>query len=160
MWEKEHPGIQHLEEIKEIDKLIRKLKEKIIIENEKLTDTAVKYKEIQVQTSGATDKIGEKGPEIVDFQKEIEQYIKELNEKKIQTLAIMKQLPVKHQILILHYMNNKPWKEAAEEMKKSAKWVREEKRKALDGFCRLYDKQAVATSQQKGNAYEKEAEGS
>lgn len=132
---------EYLEEIRELDNLIKTIKEQIEIETAKLTDTAVHYKEIQVQTSGAKDKIGERTPKIADFQIELEQYIQELQEKKSKALALIKKIPAKSQrLLILCYMQNKTMKEIEREMKLSHKSASEKKNKAVKEFEKIYEK--------------------
>ena len=83
-------GRKHLEEMRDIDRFIKQLNMQIEQEESMLTDISVHYKEVNVQSSGAKDMISEKVPEIVELQQSLKEYVKELEQKKLVTLSILR----------------------------------------------------------------------
>ena len=96
------PGRKHLEEMKELDRLINQLKLQIAIENNMLTDTAVHYKDIQVQSGGVKDILGDKVPELAELKDQLMSYVRELSSRKAKTLTIIKSMkPRKQELIVL-----------------------------------------------------------
>lgn len=136
-----NPGRKHLERLKELANLINTLKMQMQMTEAMLTDTAVHYKDIQVQTSGAKDLIGEKAPEVVELQIQCDEYIRELTKEQTTTLLIIKSMNLRHQeLIILHFMQNKTIEATAEEMEKSYTWTWTELQKAIDEFEEKFQK--------------------
>lgn len=133
-------GQVFLEEVKELDKLIKQIKDQIEIEEGMLTDTAVHYKDIQVQTSGAKDMIGEKVPEIADLINDLKEYKRELADKKRLALTVIRKLqPRRQSILMLYYIQGKTLEKTAEEMGKSYTWLWDEMQEAVTDFSKIFE---------------------
>ena len=133
-------GQVFLEEVKDLDKLIRQIKDQIEIEEGMLTDTAVHYKDIQVQTSGAKDMIGEKVPEIADLINDLKEYKRELADKKRLALTVIRKLqPRRQSILMLYYIQGKTLEKTAEEMGKSYTWLWDEMQEAVTDFSKIFE---------------------
>lgn len=133
-------GQVFLEEVKDLDKLIKQIKDQIEIEEGMLTDTAVHYKDIQVQTSGAKDMIGEKVPEIADLINDLKEYKRELADKKRLALTVIRKLqPRRQSILMLYYIQGKTLEKTAEEMGKSYTWLWDEMKEAVTDFSKIFE---------------------
>lgn len=133
-------GQVFLEEVKDLDKLIKQIKDQIEIEEGMLTDTAVHYKDIQVQTSGAKDMIGEKVPEIADLINDLKEYKRDLADKKRLALTVIRKLqPRRQSILMLYYIQGKTLEKTAEEMGKSYTWLWEEMQEAVTDFSKIFE---------------------
>lgn len=144
------PGQIHLEEIKELDRLIKNVKAQIMMEIGMLTDTSVHYKDIQIQTSGAKDQIGEGVTEIVELVEQLDKYKREIEQKKLKTLLILKKMRIRHQNLImLYYMQNNTIEGTAEKMEKSYKWTWDNLQEAVKEFENLYDEESQNGKEQK-----------
>ena len=141
-------GRKHLEEMRDIDRFIKQLNMQIEQEESMLTDISVHYKEVNVQSSGAKDMISEKVPEIVELQQSLEEYVKELEQKKLVTLSILKKMKNRRraQLLLLYYMQNKTLEQTAEAMDKSYTWTWEEMQEAITDFERLFKKRRKESS--------------
>ena len=125
-------GQVFLEEVKDLDQ--------IEIEEGMLTDTAVHYKDIQVQTSGAKDMIGEKVPEIADLINDLKEYKRELADKKRLALTVIRKLqPRRQSILMLYYIQGKTLEKTAEEMGKSYTWLWDEMQEAVTDFSKIFE---------------------
>ena len=133
-------GQVFLEEVKDLDKLIKQIKDQIEIEEGMLTDTAVHYKDIQVQTSGAKDMIGEKVPEIADLINDLKEYKRELADKKRLALTVIRKLqPRRQSIMMLYYIQGKTLEKTAEEMGKSYTWLWDEMQEAVTDFSKIFE---------------------
>lgn len=139
--EGQSPGRKHLEEMKELDRLIKQLKLQIAIENNMLTDTAVHYKDIQVQSGGVKDILSDKVPELVELKEQLNAYVKELAAKKTKTIQIIKMMKNKRQsLIVLYFMQNNTVEKTAEEMDKCYTWTWTELQEAIREFEELFDK--------------------
>lgn len=133
-------GREFLREIRESNKTIEILKRQIQIEESRLTDISVHYKDIQVQTSGSGNMMWEKVPEIVSLINQLESHYRELVEKKAHAISIIRQLkPRRQSVLMLYYIQGKTMEKAAEEMKKSYKWFWAELQAAGIDFSRIFE---------------------
>ena len=134
------PGRTHLEAMKNLDGLIRTLKDQVMVENDMLTSKVVHYKGMPVQLSESKDKIGETVPGIVDTKEQIEKYIQTLQKKKSVTYILLQKMDVEYQkLIILYFIQNKTLEQTAEEMKKSYKWTWTKIHQSLKEFENLYE---------------------
>lgn len=135
------PGEKYLEEMKELDGLIKSLKQQIRHESNMLTDTAVHYKDIQVQSGGVKDIIGEKVPELTELKEQFTAYVKELSGKKVKALSIIKTMRTRRQrVIITYFMQNNTIEKTAEKMNKSYTWTWNEIQAAVLEFDKLFQK--------------------
>lgn len=139
--QKSMAGQQFLDEVRELDKLIETLKDQIKIEESMLMNTSVRYKDIQVQSSGSRNMMEEKIPEIVDGINQLEDHIRELTKKKTLAMSIIKELnPRMQTVLLLYYIQGKTLDQIAEEMGRSYTWIWSEKRAAVEEFSKKFEK--------------------
>ncbi|MCM1192911.1 MAG: hypothetical protein NC123_15615 [Butyrivibrio sp.] len=134
-------GKEFLDEIREINSLIQSLKEQIAIEESRLTDTAVHYKEIQVQSSGSRNMMEEKIPKIADLTSQLEEHIRKLTAKQDLAWAIIRELrPRMQTVMLRYYIQGKTLEQIAEEMGKSYRWAWSVKREAVEKFSNIFEK--------------------
>lgn len=106
--EKQDEALRLLKDIKHINYLVIKLQEQIDEIYTSLTNATVKPKEIDVQTSLPSDPMADKVIKIVEYEKQLEDYQKELIERKNIALGIIRQLNIdSQQYIILKYLSNK-----------------------------------------------------
>ncbi len=133
-------GREFLKEVREANRTLEILKQQIQIEEDRLMDISVHYKDIQVQSSGSGNMMWEKVPEIVSMINQLETNARELAEKKNYAISIIRQLKARRQsVLMLYYIQGKTMEKAAEEMKKSYKWFWDELQAAVMDFSRLFE---------------------
>ena len=135
------PGEKHLEEMKELDGLIKSLKQQIRYEYNMIIDTAVHYKDIQVQSGGVKDIIGDKVPELTELEDQLTAYVKELSGRKQKTLSIIKSMSTRRQrVIMIYFMQNKTIEKTAEKMNKSYTWTWNTIQAAVVEFDKLFQK--------------------
>ena len=139
--QKSTEGQQFLDEIRELNKLIETWKSQLEIEKSMLINTSVRYKDIQVQSSGSRNMMEEKMPEIVDGINKLENHIKELIKKRTLAMSIIKEMNTRMQtVLLLYYIQGKTLEQIAEEMGRSYTWIWSEKRAAVEDFSKKFKK--------------------
>lgn len=106
--DKQDEALKLLKNIKHINELIEQLQEDIDRIYIALTNTTIKPKEIDVQTSLPADPMADKIAQAIEYQSEIENYQHELIEMKSKALKVIKQMDIKdQQYIILKYFNRK-----------------------------------------------------
>jgi len=106
--DKQDEALRLLKDIKHINYLIEKLQEQIDEIYTALTNATVKPKEIDVQTSLPNDPMADRVIKVVEYEKQLEDYQKELIERKNIAIGIIRQLNVdSQQYIILKYLSNK-----------------------------------------------------
>ena len=82
------------------------------------------------------------------MQQSLKEYVKELEQKKLVTLSILKKMKNRRraQLLLLYYMQNKTLEQTAEAMDKSYTWTWEEMQEAITDFERLFKKRRKESS--------------
>lgn len=106
--DKQDEALRLLKDIKHINYLIEKLQEQIDEIYTALTNATVKPKEIDVQTSLPSDPMADRVIKVVEYEKQLEDYQKELIERKNIAIGIIRQLNVdSQQYIILKYLSNK-----------------------------------------------------
>ena len=106
--DKQDEALRLLKDIKHINYLIEKLQEQIDEIYTALTNATVKPKEIDVQTSLPSDPMADRVIKVVEYEKQLEDYQKELIERKTIALSILRKLDIDNQqYIILKYFSNK-----------------------------------------------------
>lgn len=106
--DKQDEALRLLKDIKHINYLIEKLQEQIDEIYTALTNATVKPKEIDVQTSLPSDPMADRVIKVVEYEKQLEDYQKELIERKNIAIGIIRKLNVdSQQYIILKYLSNK-----------------------------------------------------
>ena len=136
-------GLKLLKNIKHINILIEKLQEDIDNIYTSLTNTTIRAKEVDVQTSLPADPMADKIAQAVEYQTLIENYQHELIELKTVALDIIKQMEIKdQQYLILKYFNRKTIDEIGEIVGYAYRQTWENIHLAEQQFIEIYNKSA------------------
>lgn len=106
--DKQDEALKLLKNIRHINHLIEQLQDQIEEIYTTLTNTTVKAKDIDVQTSLPSDPMADRVIKVVEYEKQLEDYQKELIERKNIAIKIIRQLNVdSQQYIILKYLSNK-----------------------------------------------------
>lgn len=106
--DKQDEALKLLKNIRHINHLIEQLQDQIEEIYTTLTNTTVKAKDIDVQTSLPSDPMADRVIKVVEYEKQLEDYQKELIERKNIAIGIIRQLNVdSQQYIILKYLSNK-----------------------------------------------------
>lgn len=106
--DKQDEALKLLKDIRHINHLIERLQEQIDEIYTNLTNATVKPKEIDVQTSLPSDPMADKVIQAVEYERQLEDYQRELIERKNVALGIIRQLSIDdQQYIVLKYMSNK-----------------------------------------------------
>ena len=134
-------GRDYLESVRHIERLIERLKMQIELEESMLTDTAIHYKDVNVQTSGVKDLMSEKIPEIIELREELEKYIRSLERKKLTILRVIKRIDKldQQQLIILRYLQGMTIEQTADSMGWSYTWTWNALRRAVEEFENLFE---------------------
>lgn len=136
-------GLKLLKNIKHINILIEKLQEDIDNIYTALTNTTIRAKEVDVQTSLPADPMADKIAQAVEYQTLIENYQHELIELKTVALDIIKQMEIKdQQYLILKYFNRKTIDEIGDIVGYAYRQTWENIHSAEQQFIEIYNKSA------------------
>lgn len=134
-------GRDLLESVRHIERLVEKLKMQIELEESILTDTAIHYKDVNVQTSGAKDLMSEKIPEIIELRRELELYIRSLEKKKLTIFRVVKRIDKldQQQLIILRYLQGMTIEQTADCMGWSYTWTWNALQRAIEEFEELFE---------------------
>lgn len=136
---KESEALQLLIDIRQINHLVEALQEQIDEIHTTLTNATVKPKEINVQTSLPKDPMADLVIQMVEFQKEIQDYQKELVEKKTHALKIVKMMDFDNQtIILLRFFRGFTYEEIGEHLGYSQAQTWRLLDKAKEEFIRVY----------------------
>ncbi|MCQ2087985.1 MAG: hypothetical protein MJZ37_08015 [Bacilli bacterium] len=134
-------GKELLESMKSLDMLVKSVGEQIAMEESRLTDVSVHYKEITVKSGFAKNKFEEQCPEIVDLMISLEAYKKQLAESKSTALKVIQKLDMKSQsVLMYYYMQNRTIEQTAEFLGKSYTWTIQKIKSAEKEFEKNFNK--------------------
>lgn len=139
--DKQDEALRLLKDIKHINHLIEKLQEQIDEIYTALTNTTVKAKEIDVQTSLSPDPMADKVIQAVEYERQLEDYQKELIERKNIALGIIRQLSIDdQQYIVLKYMSNKTIEEIGQIVGYAYRQTWENIHRAEQQFIEIYSK--------------------
>lgn len=136
-------GLKLLKNIKHINILIEKLQEDIDNIYTALTNTTIRAKEVDVQTSLPADPMADKIAQAVEYQTLIENYQHELIELRTVALSIIKQMEYRdQQYIIMKYFNRKTIDEIGEIVGYAYRQTWENIHHAEQQFIEIYNKSA------------------
>lgn len=136
-------GLKLLKNIKHINILIEKLQEDIDNIYTALTNTTIRAKEVDVQTSLPADPMADKIAQAVEYQILIENYQHELIELRTVALSIIKQMEYRdQQYIIMKYFNRKTIDEIGEIVGYAYRQTWENIHHAEQQFIEIYNKSA------------------
>ena len=136
---KQDEAIKLLKDIRHISHLIEIAEEEISKLYTALTSTTIKPKEINIQTSGNIDPLGDKMARIIEYQEKVAQYHIELLSKKEKALDILKRMDAEEQeILLLRYFKGLTVERTAEELNMSYYGTWKKINRVEENFCEIY----------------------
>lgn len=137
--DKQDEALRLLKDIKHINHLIEKLQEQIDEIYTALTNATVKAKEVDVQTSLPADPMADNVIKIVEYERQLEEYQKELIDRKNIALGIIRQLSIDdQQYIVLKYMSNKTIEEIGQIVGYAYRQTWENIHKAEQQFIDIY----------------------
>jgi len=137
--DKQDEALRLLKDIKHINHLIEKLQEQIDEIYTSLTNATVKAKEIDVQTSLPSDPMADKVIQAVEYERQLEDYQRELIERKNVALGIIRQLSIDdQQYIVLKYMSNKTIEEIGQIVGYAYRQTWENIHRAEQQFIEIY----------------------
>ena len=137
--DKQDEALRLLKDIKHINHLIVRLQEQIDEIYTSLTNATVKAKEIDVQTSLPSDPMADKVIQAVEYERQLEDYQRELIERKNVALGIIRQLSIDdQQYIVLKYMSNKTIEEIGQIVGYAYRQTWENIHRAEQQFIDLY----------------------
>lgn len=139
--DKQDEALKLLKDIKNINRIIDQTQEMIDAVYTNLTNTTVKPKEIDVQTSLPSDPMADKIIKVIEYQKTLEEYQSQLIEKKMMALNIIQQMSIdSQQLLLLRYFKGYPIELIGEKVGYTYRWAWEKIHQAEEEFISLYEK--------------------
>lgn len=139
--DKQDEALKLLKDIRHINHLIERLQEQINEIYTNLTNATVKPKEIDVQTSLPADPMADKVIKVVEYEKQLEDYQKDLIERKNIAIGIIRQLDIdSQQYLILKYLSNKTIEEIGRIVGYAYRQTWENIHRAEQQFIDIYSK--------------------
>ena len=137
--DKQDEALRLLKDIKHINHLIVRLQEQIDEIYTSLTTATVKAKEIDVQTSLPSDPMADKVIQAVEYERQLEDYQRELIERKNVALGIIRQLCIDdQQYIVLKYMSNKTIEEIGQIVGYAYRQTWENIHRAEQQFIEIY----------------------
>lgn len=141
MMDRQDEALKLLKDIRHINHLIERLQEQINEIYTNLTNATVKPKEIDVQTSLPADPMADKVIKVVEYEKQLEDYQKDLIERKNIAIGIIRQLDIdSQQYLILKYLSNKTIEEIGRIVGYAYRQTWENIHRAEQQFIDIYSK--------------------
>ena len=137
--DRQDEALKILKDIRHIYRLIEQLQEDIDRIYTSLTNTTVKPKEIDIQTSLPADPMADKVALMVEYEKKLEAYQLDLIERKNLVIDTIKTMDVDNQqYIILKYMNNKTIDQIASIVGYGSRQTWENIHKAEQQFIEIY----------------------
>ena len=141
MDDRQSEALRLLKDIRHINHLIEQLQEDIDKIYTALTNTTVKTKEIDVQTSLPPDPMADKVAQVVEYQAQLQDYQDELIRRKTIALKIIKQMDIdKQQLLLLRYFKGYSVEEVGNKSGYTYRWAWEKIHQAEEDFIAIYEK--------------------
>lgn len=139
--DKQDEALKLLKEIRGINRTIEQIQEMIDVVYSSLTNTTVKTKEIDVQTSLLSDPMGDSIAKVIEYQKTLEEYQSQLIDKKMRALNIIQQMSIEfQQLLLLRYFKGWSIEAIGEKVGFTYRWAWEKIHLAEEEFISIYEK--------------------
>lgn len=130
----------YLQDIRKLDRKINNKQLELESLENMITSITPKLKEVNVQSSGSQDKLGEIISKIVDLQNEINREIDRFVDRKLEAIRLINLLEddVSISLLIQRYINYRRWDEIAESLNYSRQGIIKKHGQALLDFEKVY----------------------
>ena len=139
--DKQDEALKLLKNIRNINHLIERLQEQIDEIYTTLTNTTVKAKEIDVQTSLPSDPMADMVIKAVEYQKKLQEYQMELITLKETALNIVKQMDIDNQqLLLLRYFKGYSVEDVGKKTGYTYRWAWEKIHTAEEEFISIFEK--------------------
>lgn len=137
--EKQDEAIKLLKDIRHISHNIELLEEEISRMYASLTSTTIRVKEVDVQSSGAMDPMGDRMAKVIEYQDKLKNYQVTLYTMKSMALDVIKQMSPEYQeILMIRYFKGLTVEATAEFLDMSYFGAWKKLNKAEENFCEIY----------------------
>lgn len=141
MDDRQSEGLKLLKNIRTINRQIEQLQELIDSVYTSLTNTTVKPKEIQVQTSLPADPMADKVATVVEYQKTLEEYQQQLVGQRMIAIRIIQQMAIDNQhIILLRYFKGWSIEAIGDNVGYTYRWAWEKIHEAEEEFISIYEK--------------------
>lgn len=139
--DKQDEALKLLKNIRNINHMIERLQEQIDEIYTTLTNTTVKAKEIDVQTSLPSDPMADMVIKAVEYQKKIQDYQMELITLKETALNVVKQMDIDNQqLLLLRYFKGYSVEDVGKKTGYTYRWAWEKIHTAEEEFISIFEK--------------------
>lgn len=139
--DKQDEALRLLKDIRHINRIIEQLQEDIDRIYTSLTNTTIKPKEIDVQTSLPEDPMADKIAQAVEYQRQLQEYQADLISRKTIALAIIKQISIDNQqVLLLRYFKGYSIEDVGAKVGYTYRWAWEKIHTAEEEFISVYEK--------------------
>ena len=130
----------YLSEIRKLDRKISNKQIELDALKALITSITPMMKEINVQSNGSQDRLGETMAKIIDLQREINNKIDEYVDRKLEAIRLINLLEddISISILIQRYINYKQWDEIAESLSYTRQGIIKKHGQALLDFEKVY----------------------
>lgn len=139
--DRQSEGLKLLKNIRTINRQIEQLQELIDSVYTSLTNTTIKPKEIQVQTSLPADPMADKVATVVEYQKTLEEYQQQLVGQRMIAIRIIQQMAIDNQhIILLRYFKGWSIEAIGDNVGYTYRWAWEKIHEAEEEFISIYEK--------------------
>lgn len=139
--DRQDEALKLLKEIRHINHMIEQVQEQIDEIYTTLTNTTVKAKEIDVQTSIPNDPMADMIIKAVEYQKELQEYQATLIDRKNVALSVIRQMKIENQqLLLLRYFKGYSVEEVGNNAGYTYRWAWEKIHSAEEEFISIYEK--------------------
>lgn len=139
--DRQSEGLKLLKNIRTINRQIEQLQELIDSVYTSLTNTTIKPKEIQVQTSLPADPMADKVATVVEYQKTLEEYQEQLVGQRMIAIRIIQQMAIDNQhIILLRYFKGWSIEAIGDNVGYTYRWAWEKIHEAEEEFISIYEK--------------------
>ena len=139
--DRQSEGLKLLKNIRTINRQIEQLQELIDAVYTSLTNTTIKPKEIQVQTSLPADPMADKVATVVEYQKTLEEYQQQLVGQRMIAIRIIQQMAIDNQhIILLRYFKGWSIEAIGDNVGYTYRWAWEKIHEAEEEFISIYEK--------------------
>ena len=139
--DKQDEALKLLKDIRQINHLIETLQEQIDRIYTTLTNATVKPKTIDVQTSLPNDPMADMLIKAIEFQDQLQKHQTELIERKNTALAIIRQMDIDNQqLLLLRYFKGYSVEDVGQKTGYTYRWAWEKIHQAEEEFISIYEK--------------------
>lgn len=138
--DKQDEGLKLLKNIRHINHLIETLQNQIDEIYTMLTNTTVKPKDINVQSSLPSDPMADKLIQVIEYQKQLQEYQMELVSSKQKALDVIRRMDIDNQqLLLLRYFKGYSIEDVGLKVGFTYKWAWEKIHKAEEEFLGIYE---------------------